>query len=1055
MTGKSKQEMQNTVLLVDDHPVFRKGLRSLLEYESDMQVVGEAGDGQEALALVRELSPTIVVMDVTMPGLSGTATVERIVSEFPDMKIVALSIHSEKQFVRDMLRAGASGYILKESAPEELVQGIRAVMLGEGYLSPAITGLVVSEYRSSLPGDRDIDKADMHIVRTKLQRPPVPADHVPRQRLLEMLSHHRDLPLILLSAPAGYGKTTLISSWLQACDCPSAWLSLDKEDNDLRVFLTYFVSAVRAMFPDALQETGDLLNAHVLPPLSVLTASLANDLDMIEQDFILAMDDFHLVEDRSVHALLSDLLRHPPTRMHLVVVGRRDPFLPVSSLRARRQVKEIRAREMRFNSSETMQYLQKTLKERVEEGTAEELSEKTEGWITGLRLAAVSMRHRGDVGSLLLGMEGNHQYVTEYLFNEVLSHQSSGARDLLMNIAVLDRFCAPLCGAVCEPGQDAMEPWEFIALLKRENLFIASLDTEDRWFRLHSLFRQLLQNQLRRHRSPVEIAALHSRAGKWFEENDLVEDAVRHALAAGDALAAAQVVERNRRAALDADRWQEVGTWLGRLPREIKEERPDLLLGKAWVQFMSAWATGILPIIEHVESLLSEDPKEPAPLAEVSFFRGLLCYCQGEGARGAELFTKAADLLPEGSFPALRAEAECWTCVALHLDGQKETAVRRLREKVRTRDLQEGIILSRLTFGLCFIHMLDGEWLKAFQEGLQVRDVCRSNRLASAETWGMYVQGNASLQMFDLEAARHHFGQVAEKRHIANRRIAVDAMAGLAIASQFMGEPGEADETMRLAEEYAQRTKDPACLEIVASCRARLALLRGDLVSASRWQRSLSETPGTPLMLFFLENPAITECRVLISTGSDAGLKEAVERLEDLRQRSNAWHNTCQTMEILVLQALASHRGEGLEEALEVLKRAVAMAMPGGSVRLFVEAGPPVEHLLKSVARDGTYTDFARLLLSAMGDSKKGAAREPRAAAGAFVSAQPLVEPLTGREIDLLEQLAQRFSNNEIAENLFISTATVKTHLKSIFQKLDVANRREAVARAVELGFLQ
>ena len=334
--------MAITVLLVDDHPLFRKGLRLLLEEEEDIRIAGEAGDGREAIDQVRTLSPDVVIMDITMPHLNGIDATRQILSESPDTRVVALSIHAGKRFVQNMLAAGAAGYILKDSVPEELPNGIRKVIGGEVFLSSAITDVVVSEYVSLLSGAQGAEKepaspnvasADITIpiVKTKLYRPPCPEENVHRPHLVDKLDRNRTRPLTLVSAPAGYGKTTLISSWLESYDIPSAWVSLDENDNDLRTFLAYFLGAAQSVFPDAVRETQAILNTDMLPTPLILARSLINELDQVEKTFILVLDDYHFIRQNAVHELLSELLKYPPGPMHLVLTTRRDPPLPQKS----------------------------------------------------------------------------------------------------------------------------------------------------------------------------------------------------------------------------------------------------------------------------------------------------------------------------------------------------------------------------------------------------------------------------------------------------------------------------------------------------------------------------------------------------------------------------------------------------------------------------------------------------------------------------------------------------------------------------------------------------
>lgn len=366
--------METSILLVDDHPVFLKGLRSLLEDEKDMTVIGEAGDGKTALDMIRRLSPQIVVMDITMPGLNGIETTEKIVSNFPGTKVIALSIHSEKEFVEGMLKAGATGYIVKESVPEELVKGIRVVINGEAYLSPSITGLIVSHLRRTLP--RKQASKHIPIIETKLYRPILTKDHVHRQRLVSLLEKNRHLPLQNIIAPAGYGKTTLVSSWLKKTEWPNSWISLDKNDNDLHRFLSYLINAIQTLFPKSMKLSSRLLNSDRLPPIQVLADRLSTELDFIEQNFIVVLDDVHLIKEKKIHDLISELFRHPPEPFHLVIIGRSDPFLPIAKFRARRQLEEIRMNDLKFTQEETRIFLNQRTEKTIENKLVQKLTKK-------------------------------------------------------------------------------------------------------------------------------------------------------------------------------------------------------------------------------------------------------------------------------------------------------------------------------------------------------------------------------------------------------------------------------------------------------------------------------------------------------------------------------------------------------------------------------------------------------------------------------------------------------------------------------------------------------
>ena len=528
--------MPTTILLVDDHPLFRKGLRLLLEEQEDFRIVGEAGDGREAMEQVRALSPDVVIMDISMPEFNGIDATRQILSEDASVKVVALSMHAGKRFVEDMLRAGAAGYILKKSVPEDMVNGIRVVIEGDIYLSPAITGIVVSDYKAMLANTSSpakIEDASL-ILRTKLQRPALPSDLVPRPDLVKRIDELRRRSLTLVSSAAGYGKSFLASLWLETWNGSYAWLSLDDDENNLRQFVTYLLAAIENAFPGACETTRSLLQTPELAMDSKLSRYLINDLAGIKDPFILVLDDFQSIREKSVHDLVGTILVHPPQNLHLMLLTRRDPPLLTSRLRARGLVNEIGTADLRFTLAETAAFLENALGYSVDEKSVETIQDTLEGWPAGMRLISQSLKDSGDLDRLVAGLKGGFAGIVDYLVNEVLSHQSPAMARWMTATAIPNHFCASLCdemhGVDSGPGTDEMNGDEFIARLQKDNLFLISLDQENRWFRYHNLFRQLLQDRLNQYWRPEEIAALHSRANAWFTENNLTQDTIKDSL---------------------------------------------------------------------------------------------------------------------------------------------------------------------------------------------------------------------------------------------------------------------------------------------------------------------------------------------------------------------------------------------------------------------------------------------------------------------------------------------------------------------------------------------
>lgn len=1054
-----------TVLLVDDHPLMRQGLRTLLESAADFTVVGEAADGEEALDQVRALSPDIVVMDITMPNLNGIEATRRILADAPGTRVVALSIHAEKRFVDDMLKAGAVAYVLKDSVPEELVRAIHTVLKGESFLSAPILASVVASYHTSADepataaSEETAKTALMSagpILQTKLHPPVLPADLVPRTNLIERLEAGRARPLTLVSAPAGYGKSILISSWLERSDWPGAWLSLDEDDSELRQFLVYFVAAVRSLFPQSCEDSLSMTMASELPPVTILAATLANDLDMLEQPFILVLDDNHRISVMSpVNELLEQLLARPPIPLHLVITSRRDPPLPLVALRAKGQITDIRMQDLRFSKEETRSYLENTLRFSADEALLAKLDSKIEGWAVGLQLLSLASRSSGDPVGFLEHMPGGSQQSQKYMIYEVIEKQPPGLREWLLKSAILDRFCGSLCDVVCTERDDAetppMDGDRFISTLCDENLFVIQLDAHGEWFRYHHLFQALLQRELSKRLVPGEIAELHSHASAWFENRGMLDQAIRHALAADDPVRAAEIIEANRDDEFIADRWFTVDRWLSMIPAEIKQERPKLLLTEAWIRNLQHQLVRVPMLLDRAESLLRSQTAEPVALAEIAFFRGYIAYFEGEAEQSVKYLENAVSTLAGTKSPFF-GETELMLGMARCMNGNKDLAVQALESRLGEIDSSEPYLLCRLIAGLAYIRMLSGDLYQLQKEAQRLLDVSKKHKMGLAEAWGNYFLAFGYLHTGKLEAALPHFVQVNELRYVMEPRAAIDALAGLALTQQFLQREVEAEKSIQRLQEFVRELNERNYFPLAQSSKARLSLLRGDVNSAVDWSRSVEEPPVTAELFSWFEAPAITQARALIADGSEESVLKAAELLRSTRDLCEACRFKCQTIEVTVLQSLLFEKQGHSDAALKSLEEAVAMAEPGRWVRPFVELGRPMAELLGRFAEQKGRTDYVRRILDAFRtidelpvSTSPGSCRP--GVAGVVWSG----EPLTKRELDILELVAQGLQNKEIATRLFVSPETVKTHLKHLYQKLGVSNRRDAAARSAEI----
>jgi LuxR family maltose regulon positive regulatory protein len=887
---------------------------------------------------------------------------------------------------------------------------------------------------------------------------------VARPWLLEWLSQHRQRPLTLVSASAGYGKTTLISSWLESVDSPSTWLSLDENDDDLIGFLTYFIAAIQTIFPEAGRETLALLTAPTLPPLPVLTRSLTNELAQLTDPLILVLDDYHVIREAAIHNLLSELLRYPSRAMHLVITTRSDPPLPIAKLRARAQVTEIRPYELRFKATETATLLQQ-MGIQADDDTAADLTEKTEGWVTGLRLATLSLRHRSDIDLLLQSMPENSRHVTDYLLAEVLNRLDPAIQDFLLKISILDRLCGPLCDAVAELDEPVCDGLAYLAWMQKHNLFTIPLDDQYYWYRYHHLFQQLLQHQLEMKLDTEAIAALHRRASRWYAENGFIDEALNHALKAEDISAAAQLVEQNGRTLLDEDKWYILEKWLAKLPDDIIQQRPRLLLAKAWILYyrLALWA--FPPLLEATEAILDDDETTQPLWGEVDFFWGHHWYWQGETARSLDLFGRALERIPKTHHLGARGEAELYWGLAKQMSGQKNEAVQTLNEWVYHEQTPHPNRLIKDLGSLIFIYLLSGELTEAARVTQQVQDMVAKSNNAYVKAWVSYLLANVHYYWNDLENASRHLAKAVEYRYNLYSRTAIDSLAGLTLTCQALGQPDRAGDTMALLLEFARETNDPIYIDVARSCQAHLALLQGDMLSAGRWLQTADLTSNAPVMFYWLEIPQITQCRVLIAQETEASLRQAEELLQEYQQQNEAQHNTHKLIDILLLQALLHHKQEQFDEALATLERVVTLGQPGGFIRPFLETGPTLTPYLEKLRSQGITPDYITQILNAFDiGSREAIINESsqekiqpsslRQAQDKPLSPQPLIEPLTDRELEVLELLVQRFSNKEIATELVISPLTVKKHTVNIYQKLEVKNRRQAVSKATALGLV-
>lgn len=894
---------------------------------------------------------------------------------------------------------------------------------------------------------------DRVLIQTKFHRPTLPVDLVARSHLTNWLDERINSPITLVSAPAGYGKSTLISSWLDTCKYPHTWLTLDAGDNDLIRFLTYFLEAIRIIFPETVQKTQTLLTAQTQPPVKEFVINLINDINQLDEFFVLVLDDYEVIQNTAIHDFINDFLLHPLQDFHLVLCSRIDPPLSIQKLRAQNKLTEIRAQDLRFSVEESYRFLKNILGATVDMATAEELDQQSEGWVTGLRLSALALRHRVGKQQIDVKPTVNNKYVSDYLMAEILDSQRVVYAEWLLKTSILARFNADLCEAVCldeslgsyqSEGAPALDGEGFLKWLVSSNLFSTPLDDHNRWVRYHHLFRDFLQTELADRYDQTAISDLHNKASEWFAEQGQVDEALHHALEAKELSAAAQLVEQNARTAIDSDQWYLLEKWIAQLPDSVIYERPLLMLAKAWMLFYHFALRDIPPLLETVETILDDDKAAQPLWGEIDFFWGHHWFWQGQIDHSLALFERALERIPK-SFQVARGHAELFWGVANQMAGRKKEAILALKKWLHYEQIPHPIRQARLEGALIFIHFLAGELVEADQMAHNFLAAATKSKNAYATAWGSYLCGMVNYLWNDMEKAVHYFALAVEMRYNLHARAAIDSLAGLTLTYQALGHPDRAEATMALLLEFAQDTIDPVYISVAHSCQARLALSQGDQAFAVRWLQTSDLINDAGVMFYWIELSQITQCRVLIAEGTKTSLEEAMDLLQAYRQQNEDQHNIRQLIDILLLQVLIYNKQSKADQALATLAYVITLAEPGGWIWPFVEVGPELLPVLTLLIDQQGESEYIRKILAALktgGDSDEGIP---------MISSPKLIEPLTNRESEILALLGERLTNKEIAAELHISVGTVQQHLNHIYAKLDVKGRRQAVTKATEL----
>ncbi len=881
------------------------------------------------------------------------------------------------------------------------------------------------------------------ILATKLYIPTLQPKVVLRPRLIERMDEGLHRKLTLISAPAGFGKTTLVGEWVADCERPVAWLSLDEGDNDPIRFLAYLVAALQTIVANIGAGVLRTLQSPQPPSVESLLTGLLNEITTVADDFALVLDDYHVIDAKPVDDALTFLLERLPSQMHLVIATREDPHLPLARLRARDQLTELRVTDLRFTLSEAAGFLNQMMGLNLSAEDISALETRTEGWIAGLQLAAISMQGHQDATGFIKSFTGSHRFVLDYLVEEVLQQQSERVQAFLLRTSILNRMCGTLCDAVlldlAASGQETLE------YLEHANLFIVPLDNERRWYRYHHLFAELLRQRL--HQSAASftrnegrgVAELHIRASQWYEDNGLEIEAFHHAVAANDVDRAGRLVQGkgiplHLRGALAP-----VLNWFESLPTAVLDARPVLWVMHAGALTTAGRTTGVEQKLQAAETALQGavlDVETRDLLGRIANNRATLAVSQYQADEAITQAHRALEYLHPDNL--LIRTINTWALgVAYEINGDRTAAGRAFAEAISISQAIGNIFVTELaTIGLGGVQETDNRLYLAAETFRQALQLFGDQPLTIA------CEAHVGLARIfyewnDLDAAEQHGQQsiqlARQYADIIDRFVICEVF--LARLKLAQGDVDGAAAILAKADESVRQNNFVYRIPEVVSAQVLTLLCQGNLTAAT----DLAQKHKLPLSL----------ARIHLAQGDAPA---ALEILVQYRQKmeANGWED--ERLKAMVLQAVALHAHGENGNAMQVLGDALVLAEPGGFIRIFVDEGVPMAQLLSEAAAHGIMPDYTSKLLAAF--EAEGQKNENKSYIPSASSTGPLIEPLSQRELEVLRLIAQGLSNHEISERLFLALSTVKGHNQKIFDKLQVQRRTEALARARELGLL-
>lgn len=931
---------------------------------------------------------------------------------------------------------------------EDLVQNDLALLLSE-YFESVQHGLHPQAPLVQIPlSEPKLEQ----LLNTKLFIPQLSSDLVPRSRLYERLDETLTRKLTLISAPTGFGKSTLVISWLSEHDQRVAWLSLDQGDNDPVRFWTYLIAAIQTIHQEIGVEARQIVSAPQLRNTEPVSIRLINDISKLPHDLIVVLDDYHVIEAEQVHAGLSYLLEHQPPNLHIILITRVDPSISLARLRAQGKLIEIRAEDLQFSIAEAAILFNEKMDLNLKLQQIAALNAHTENWVVGLQLAALSLKGQPSYDNFIEKFTGRHQLILDYLTEEVLDTLTNAQRGFLLHTSILERFCGKLCQAVTgDPSSQQM-----LDDIRKRNLFLIPLDTEGRWFRYQHLFAEVLYALLERD-YPGEAGALHLKAAAWFESEGFPGEAVDHALRSGDMQRVKDLIFKHRISVLNRGEVTTVLRWLDALPKEIERDDPSVSLVRCWALFLRGQSSAIGPHLEQANNaykrLVGEGSlnrvEQDTVAAQLAMMRSVIARDRGDHARSVAYAEEATRLVPLELFETIGIQ---WSILAAARGGAGDfDGAIEAYERGIVLAYGEGNLSAAYsgTYGKVMYMLVQGRLNEA--EGL-----CRStiDRALSEGHGDFPATGWLHLAMARIEQERNRLDEAWAYLN-ASLRIARPGGFGEAertghyLRAHLTAALGDLDAAVDIfqdTERIVNAMDDPYLVGELNRDWAMLCLKAGDLETARLKLHILEEkAAATQHAHLLLRWRWLVPCLLC----AEGRYQDALTALDESIRCARVANSNGELIRLLALQAVALDALGNRITAGPALREALALGAPEGYIWRWLYAGPSLGLLLHNLRGDSETSQAYLHYLDSLLDACQAAFGEP-----ARPQPRELVDSLTMRELEILRLICEGYSNPEIANELVVTINTIKKHTSNIYGKLGVRNRTQAIARAHELNLL-